>query len=117
MVNTELASLTVKSFNWNNSPTSALLGGAERLIVDMAVELELKGHDVQIFTSHYNKNRCFEETSGSFFCLSFVSHTFSLLDDVIDFQKTFRCLFMEIIYHDMFLGNFTWSVPTLDAFM
>ncbi|XP_065861932.1 uncharacterized mitochondrial protein AtMg00810-like isoform X3 [Euphorbia lathyris] len=38
------------------------IGGAERLIVDAAVELASHGHSVHIFTSHHDKNRCFEET-------------------------------------------------------
>uniref|UniRef100_A0A6N2KJ51 Alpha-1,3/1,6-mannosyltransferase ALG2 n=1 Tax=Salix viminalis TaxID=40686 RepID=A0A6N2KJ51_SALVM len=43
------------------------IGGAERLIVDAAVELVSHGHDVHIFTAHHDKNRCFEETvSGGF---------------------------------------------------
>lgn len=43
------------------------IGGAERLIVDAACELASHGHDVHVFTSHHDKNRCFEETvSGSF---------------------------------------------------
>ncbi|KAJ0932400.1 putative hexosyltransferase [Helianthus annuus] len=43
------------------------IGGAERLIVDAAVELSSHGHNVHIFTSHHDRNRCFEETlAGSF---------------------------------------------------
>ncbi|KAL3631474.1 hypothetical protein CASFOL_024458 [Castilleja foliolosa] len=43
------------------------IGGAERLIVDAAVELSSKGHNIHIFTSHHDKTRCFEETiSGTF---------------------------------------------------
>ncbi|KAF2314368.1 hypothetical protein GH714_025733 [Hevea brasiliensis] len=43
------------------------LGGAERLIVDAAVELGSHGHNVHIFTAHHDKNRCFEETvSGGY---------------------------------------------------
>lgn len=38
------------------------LGGAERLIVDAAVELASQGHKVHVFTAHHDKNRCFEET-------------------------------------------------------
>lgn len=38
------------------------VGGAERLIVDAAMELASLGHKVHIFTSHHDKNRCFEET-------------------------------------------------------
>ncbi|KAF9587724.1 hypothetical protein IFM89_004701, partial [Coptis chinensis] len=43
------------------------VGGAERLIVDAAVELTSQGHNVHIFTSHHDKTRCFEETlDGTF---------------------------------------------------
>ena len=38
------------------------IGGAERLIVDAAVALKENGHDVEIFTSHYDPGRAFEET-------------------------------------------------------
>ncbi|KAK3259214.1 hypothetical protein CYMTET_31773 [Cymbomonas tetramitiformis] len=46
------------------------LGGAERLIVDCAVELKNCGHEVQLYTTFHDVNRCFEETriqrSGAF---------------------------------------------------
>ncbi|XP_078438335.1 UDP-Glycosyltransferase superfamily protein isoform X2 [Wolffia australiana] len=43
------------------------IGGAERLIVDAALELASHGHNVHVFTAHHDRNRCFEETlSGSF---------------------------------------------------
>ncbi|XP_074311172.1 uncharacterized protein LOC141647036 [Silene latifolia] len=43
------------------------IGGAERLVVDAAMELTSHGHSVHIFTSHHDRSRCFEETlSGSF---------------------------------------------------
>ena len=46
------------------------VGGAERLIVDAAVELVSHGHKVHVFTSHHDKDRCFEETiSGLCFSL------------------------------------------------
>ncbi|KAJ6829769.1 alpha-1,3/1,6-mannosyltransferase ALG2-like [Iris pallida] len=43
------------------------IGGAERLIVDAAVELASNGHSVHVFTAHHDKNRCFEETLSSSF--------------------------------------------------
>ncbi|XP_021769755.1 alpha-1,3/1,6-mannosyltransferase ALG2-like [Chenopodium quinoa] len=43
------------------------IGGAERLIVDAAMELASHGHNVHIFTSHHDKNRCFEETLSGIF--------------------------------------------------
>lgn len=37
------------------------IGGAERLVVDAAVGLQEQGHEVIIYTSHCDKNHCFEE--------------------------------------------------------
>lgn len=37
-------------------------GGAERLVVDAAVGLQKLGHKIDIYTSHHDKNHCFEET-------------------------------------------------------
>lgn len=34
------------------------LGGAERLVVDAALELQEAGHEVIMYTSHYDVSRC-----------------------------------------------------------
>lgn len=39
-----------------------LSGGAERLVVDAAVSLQKRGHEVVMFTSRHDPKRCFEET-------------------------------------------------------
>lgn len=39
-----------------------LPGGAERLIVDAACGLKGLGHEVAIYTSHWDPERCFKET-------------------------------------------------------
>ncbi|KAJ3121794.1 Alpha-1,3-mannosyltransferase-like protein [Nowakowskiella sp. JEL0407] len=39
------------------------IGGAERLVIDAAVGLQKKGHAVEIFTSHHDKNHCFVESA------------------------------------------------------
>ncbi|KAG8373612.1 hypothetical protein BUALT_Bualt11G0042400 [Buddleja alternifolia] len=52
----------VRFSSTNYALISRMLGGAERLIVDAAVELSSYGHNVHIFTSHHDKTRCFEET-------------------------------------------------------
>jgi hypothetical protein len=39
------------------------IGGAEKLVVNVASALLEMGHDIKIYTSHHDKNRCFEETS------------------------------------------------------
>ncbi|KAF5349523.1 hypothetical protein D9756_008993 [Leucocoprinus leucothites] len=38
------------------------IGGAERLVVDAALGLQRLGHHVDIYTSHWDPNHCFEET-------------------------------------------------------
>ncbi|OWM90794.1 hypothetical protein CDL15_Pgr011554 [Punica granatum] len=74
------------------------IGGAERLIVDAAVELVKHGHHVHVFTSHLDKNRCFEETlSGSFSVTVYGSflprHIFYHLHAVCAYL---RCIFVAL---------------------
>ncbi|KAJ9153492.1 hypothetical protein P3X46_026923 [Hevea brasiliensis] len=74
------------------------IGGAERLIVDAAVELGSHGHNVHIFTAHHDKNRCFEETvSGTFPVTVYGSflprHIFYRLHAVCAYL---RCIFVAI---------------------
>lgn len=38
------------------------IGGAERLVVDAALALQLKGHQVHIVTSYHDPAHCFPET-------------------------------------------------------
>lgn len=40
------------------------IGGAERLVVDAALALQKKGHNVSFLTNHHDKSHCFEETSN-----------------------------------------------------
>lgn len=41
------------------------IGGAERLIVDAAVALKERGHEIIIYTSHHDTNHCFPETKSN----------------------------------------------------
>ena len=38
-------------------------GGAERLMVNLSLAMQDLGHDVKIFTSHHDPQRCFQETT------------------------------------------------------
>ena len=38
------------------------IGGAERLVVDSALALKSRGHDVHMFTAHHDTGHCFQET-------------------------------------------------------
>lgn len=37
------------------------IGGAEQLIINVALALQYKGYQVQVFTPFFDPNRCFEE--------------------------------------------------------
>ncbi|KAL1821501.1 uncharacterized protein LOC108219428 [Daucus carota subsp. sativus] len=74
------------------------IGGAERLIVDAAVQLASHGHNVHIFTAHHDKSRCFEETLtgtfpvtvyGSFLPRHFFQHFHALC-------AYLRCIFVAL---------------------
>ena len=38
------------------------IGGAERAVIDAALALKSRNHEIKIFTAHYDVNHCFEET-------------------------------------------------------
>ena len=40
------------------------IGGAERLVVDTALALQARHHDVEVFTAHHDPGHCFEETKN-----------------------------------------------------
>lgn len=74
------------------------IGGAERLIVDAAMELSSHGHDVHIFTSHHDRNRCFEETVSGIFPVTVYGdflprHIFYRLHAVCAYL---RCIFVAL---------------------
>ncbi|KAJ8673391.1 hypothetical protein QAD02_004653 [Eretmocerus hayati] len=48
------------------------IGGAERLVVDAAVALKAKGHEVQFVTSHHDPKHCFSETRDGQFQVTVV---------------------------------------------
>ena len=74
------------------------IGGAERLIVDAAVELASYGHNVHIFTAHHDKTRCFEETLAGTFPVTLYGsflprHIFQHLHAVCAY---FCCIFIAL---------------------
>ncbi|KAL4273526.1 hypothetical protein GQ457_13G004370 [Hibiscus cannabinus] len=74
------------------------IGGAERLIVDAAVELASHGHNVHIFTAHHDKNRCFEETRAGIFPVTVYGdflprHIFYRLHAICAYL---RCIFVAL---------------------
>jgi hypothetical protein len=37
------------------------IGGAENLIINVALALQMRGYTVKIYTPHFDPERCFEE--------------------------------------------------------
>ena len=90
---------------------STMLGGAERLIVDAAVELSSNSHNVHIFTSHHDKMRCFEETVSGLYSFSFILLNAFMHAFCMDFlfliiiehgQVSFQLLCTALFFPDIF---------------
>ncbi|KAI9187232.1 hypothetical protein LWI28_025772 [Acer negundo] len=74
------------------------IGGAERLIVDAAVQLASHGHNVHVFTAHHDEKRCFEETLDGTFPVTVYGdflprHIFHRLHAVCAYL---RCIFITL---------------------
>lgn len=52
----------------DDSVVSSSPGGAERLIVDAGCGLKDLGHLVEVYTSHWDPERCFKETKDGMVC-------------------------------------------------
>lgn len=48
------------------------IGGAERLVVDAALALKTRGHEVSFLTNHFDPTHCFEETRNGTFKITVV---------------------------------------------
>lgn len=44
------------------------IGGAEKLVVDTALGLQARGHEVELLTSHHDPKHCFEPTRDGELC-------------------------------------------------
>ncbi|KAL7711530.1 hypothetical protein QTN25_010798 [Entamoeba marina] len=74
------------------------IGGAERLVVDLALALEHEEYDVRFYTSHHDPKHCFPETKGRF--QVFVHGDFiprSFFGFFYIFFATIRALYLSLI--------------------
>ncbi|KAK5714714.1 Alpha-1,3-mannosyltransferase-like protein [Elasticomyces elasticus] len=95
------------------------IGGAERLVIDAAVGLQSLGHKVTIFTSHRDKNHCFEEArdgtldvrvrgdailptsiAGGFSIVLAILRQLALVLSVAVFSKELKTLAPDVIFVD-----------------
>ncbi|KAJ4844367.1 hypothetical protein Tsubulata_029731 [Turnera subulata] len=87
------------------------IGGAERLVVDAAVELASRGHKVHVFTAHHDKNRCFEETVDGTFPVTVYG---SFLPRHIFYRFHALCAYLRCIFVALSL-LFLW--PSFDVIL
>lgn len=87
------------------------IGGAERLVVDAAVELASRGHKVHIFTAHHDKNRCFEETIAGIFPVTVYG---SFLPRHIFYRLHALCAYLRCLFV-AFCLLFLW--PSFDVIL
>lgn len=103
------------------------IGGAERLVVDAAVGLQEKGHQVTIYTSHCDKSHCFDEVKndtlsvkvyGDFFPIHLFRRfhiVFAILRQLYLVIKL--VLSCEILQYDYFVvDQLSFCVPLLTTF-
>ncbi|XP_057450664.1 uncharacterized protein LOC130742589 isoform X1 [Lotus japonicus] len=87
------------------------IGGAERLIVDAAVELASHGHNVHVFTAHHDRNRCFEETVAGTFPVTVYG---SFLPRHIFYRLHALCAYLRCLFV-AFCVLFMW--PSFDVIL
>lgn len=90
------------------------LGGAERLVVDAAVELAKLGHTVDMYTAYYNPERCFDETRTGDFAVITAGNWFPrhILGRFIALCAIIRCTLAAL-----YLAMRVWSgnIPDYDV--
>lgn len=98
------------------------IGGAERLVVDAAVGLQNRGHDVCIYTAHHDPSHCFEETrDGTLVVLVrgdwLPRHTFGRLQVLWAMTRniyTAICVLLSGSYDVIIVDQISISVPLLE---
>lgn len=103
------------------------IGGAERLVVDAAVGLQERGHQVTIYTSHCDKSHCFDEVKndtlsvkvyGDFFPIHMFRRFHIVFAMLRQLYLVLRLvLSAEILEYDYFVvDQLSFCVPLLTAF-
>ncbi|KAF1745331.1 hypothetical protein MXB_1297 [Myxobolus squamalis] len=83
------------------------IGGAERLIIDIALALKRKGYDVTVFTNHHDKNHCFCETKDDLNVVcSFDWIPDSILGCFKVYLAAFKAFLLTIYFLLFFYGYF-----------
>ncbi|PSN49727.1 Alpha-1,3/1,6-mannosyltransferase ALG2 [Blattella germanica] len=86
------------------------IGGAERLVVDAALALKNKGHDVHFITTHHDEDHCFVETKNGRLSVTVVGdwlprHIFGRFYAV--------CTYIRMIYAALYIVFFSVIPPDI----
>lgn len=84
------------------------IGGAERLVVDMAVAMKETGNSVQFVTNHHSTSHCFEETRNGTFPVLVVG---DWLPRTVLGKCYALCSYVRMIYAALYLAFFSPFVP------
>ncbi|KAF8788543.1 Alpha-1 like protein [Argiope bruennichi] len=86
------------------------IGGAERLIVDVALALKSDGHEISIFTNHHDPAHCFSETKDGSLDTVVIG---DWLPRTICGRFIALCAYIRMIYAAIFLVFFSDYKPNL----
>lgn len=86
------------------------IGGAERLIVDMAVGINSIGHRICLITNHHNRKHCFEETLSPELNVTVVADWFPRS---IFGKMRALCAYLRILLATLYLILFYKNKPDL----
>lgn len=99
------------------------IGGAERLVVDAALALRRKGHQVQFFTAHHDPSHCFPETRDGQLEVTCIGDwlprsTFGMLAAFWAYMRMiyvslFLVLFSGVTYEVAFVDQVSACIPFL----
>lgn len=101
------------------------IGGAERLIVDAALALKSKGHDVTLFTSHCDPKHCFEEVKdldvevyGDFLPTSFLNKFYIVFAFLRQLYLSIKLIItLQFYQYDIIiLDQLSYCIPLLQIF-
>lgn len=102
------------------------IGGAERLVVDAAVGLQNRGHEVIIYTSHCDRSHCFEEVKSGLlkvevrgdFLPTNIGGKFSIVCAAARQMYLTYDLIRSNVQHDVYIvDQLSHCVPLLREFM
>ena len=96
------------------------IGGAEKLIIQMATLLQSNKHKVTVYTSHYSTSHCFPESlnldvrvHGDFFPTNFYGYFHVFFSVLRTFYLAFYMLYSGVKFDLLIVDQVPFSIPVL----